>query len=71
MSALDFAEIFLTIAAQARGYRDVIARFGRHPHRNAVLGRRSTPSELEYLANNHLVHKRSMPNDLSQFLYNT
>ena len=26
-------------AAQARGHRDVIARFGRHPHRNAILGR--------------------------------
>ncbi|MGH6902962.1 MAG: DUF924 family protein, partial [Geminicoccaceae bacterium] len=37
-------------AAQARGHRDVIARFGRHPHRNAVLGRQSTPEELDYLA---------------------
>jgi uncharacterized protein (DUF924 family) len=26
-------------ASQARGHRDVIARFGRHPHRNAILGR--------------------------------
>lgn len=31
-------------------HRDVIARFGRFPHRNAVLGRTSTPEELEYLA---------------------
>jgi uncharacterized protein (DUF924 family) len=30
-------------------HRDVIARFGRFPHRNAVLGRASTPAELEYL----------------------
>ena len=37
-------------ASQARGHRDVIARFGRHPHRNEVLGRLSTPDELEYLA---------------------
>ena len=29
-------------ANQARGHRDVIARFGRHPHRNEVLGRQST-----------------------------
>jgi hypothetical protein len=36
---------------QARGHRDVIARFGRHPHRNAVLVRTSTPEELEYLKN--------------------
>ncbi len=26
-------------ASQARGHRDVLARFGRQPHRNAVLGR--------------------------------
>ena len=28
---------------------DVIRRFGRFPHRNAALGRTSTPEELEYL----------------------
>jgi uncharacterized protein (DUF924 family) len=28
----------------------VIERFGRFPHRNEVLGRRSTPEELEFLA---------------------
>jgi len=48
-------------AAQARGHRDVIARFGRHPHRNAVLGRESTPEELAYLASGALVHERSIP----------
>jgi uncharacterized protein (DUF924 family) len=31
-------------------YRDVIRRFGRFPHRNAVLGRENTPEELRYLA---------------------
>lgn len=30
-------------------HRDVIRRFGRFPHRNAVLGRESTPEELRYL----------------------
>jgi len=34
----------------ARQHRDIIARFGRFPHRNAVLGRNSTPEELAYLA---------------------
>lgn len=34
----------------ARKHIDVIARFGRFPHRNATLGRESTPEELEYLA---------------------
>jgi uncharacterized protein (DUF924 family) len=48
-------------ASQARGHRDVIARFGRHPHRNAVLGRPSTPEELDYLASGQLVHTRSLP----------
>jgi uncharacterized protein (DUF924 family) len=48
-------------ASQARGHRDVIARFGRHPHRNAVLGRQSTPEELDYLASGKLVHTRSIP----------
>jgi uncharacterized protein (DUF924 family) len=48
-------------ASQARGHRDVIARFGRHPHRNAVLGRQSTPEELAYLASGQLVHTRPPP----------
>jgi uncharacterized protein (DUF924 family) len=47
--------------AQARAHRDVIARFGRHPHRNAVLGRQSTPEELDYLAQGQLVHMRPLP----------
>ncbi|TPG77414.1 DUF924 family protein [Pseudomonas arsenicoxydans] len=31
-------------------HRDVIARFGRFPHRNAVLGRESTAEELTFLS---------------------
>ncbi len=34
----------------ARKHYDVIAHFGRYPHRNAMLGRASTAEELEYLA---------------------
>jgi uncharacterized protein (DUF924 family) len=34
----------------ADDHRDVIRRFGRFPHRNAVLGRVSKPDELDYLA---------------------
>jgi len=30
-------------------HNEVIDRFGRFPHRNAVLGRRSTPDEVELL----------------------
>ena len=38
-SALDFAKRHL----------DIIERFGRFPHRNAVLGRESTPEERAFL----------------------
>jgi uncharacterized protein (DUF924 family) len=48
-------------ASQARGHRDVIASFGRHPHRNAVLGRHSTREELDYLSLGQLVHQRPLP----------
>lgn len=34
----------------ARRHYDVVARFGRFPHRNATLGRATTPEEAEYLA---------------------
>jgi len=34
----------------AQMHHDVIARFGRFPHRNAVLGRASTPEEETFLA---------------------
>lgn len=33
----------------ARRHRDVIARFGRFPHRNAVLGRETSPEEAAFL----------------------
>jgi uncharacterized protein (DUF924 family) len=34
----------------AKRHHDVIARFGRFPHRNAILGRSSTPEELSFLS---------------------
>jgi uncharacterized protein (DUF924 family) len=36
-------------ASFARLHRDIIARFGRFPHRNKILGRDSTAEEAEYL----------------------
>lgn len=52
--------LFAALAAEAPGndgfldyawrHHDVIARFGRFPHRNAALGRPSTPEETTYLA---------------------
>ena len=47
--------------SQAKAARDVIARFGRHPHRNEILGRDSTPEELEYLRTETPPHLRRPP----------
>jgi uncharacterized protein (DUF924 family) len=33
----------------ALAHRDIIARFGRFPHRNAIVGRESTAEEIEFL----------------------
>jgi len=43
-------ETFLTFAQFAELHRDIIARFGRFPHRNRLLGRANTPEEDAYLA---------------------
>ncbi len=51
-------ELFQNLAAEenspdvtefAEGHRDIVERFGRFPHRNEVLGRRSTPEEVKFL----------------------
>lgn len=36
----------------AIAHRDIVARFGRFPHRNAALGRPTTPEEAEFLKTN-------------------
>lgn len=38
------------VVRYAHAHRDVIARYGRFPHRNAILGRTCTPAEAEYLS---------------------
>ena len=52
-------ELFGALAAEtgdptaldwARKHADVIFRFGRYPHRNAILGRASSPEEEAFLA---------------------
>ena len=30
-------------------HKAIIDRFGRYPHRNEILGRESTPEEIEFL----------------------
>lgn len=52
-------ELFTALANEHAGFADaldyahrhrgVIARFGRFPHRNPILGRANTPEEAEYL----------------------
>ena len=46
MGALPNGAEYLSYAER---HRDVIARFGRFPHRNGILGRDSTEEELEFL----------------------
>jgi uncharacterized protein (DUF924 family) len=54
--ALDDQQLSLTLFAGlddpetlafARKHHDIIARFGRFPHRNAMLGRTTAPEEEE------------------------
>ena len=45
----DLREYCAYTAGYARKHRDLIAMFGRFPHRNAVLNRDSTPEELSWL----------------------
>lgn len=49
--------------AQVRRVREIIERFGRHPHRNTILGRISTPEEEAYIATGDFPHlaKRDDP----------
>jgi uncharacterized protein (DUF924 family) len=47
--------------SQAQANLEVIARFGRFPHRNPILGRVSTPEEAAYLEKGDFVHKRVLP----------
>lgn len=42
--------LFANYVDYARRHSEVIERFGRFPHRNATLGRASTPDEVHYLS---------------------
>ncbi len=48
-AAADERALFDDFLNYARKHRDVVARFGCFPHRNALLGRPSTDDELEFL----------------------
>lgn len=51
--------IYQSLVKQAGDVRRIIAAFGRHPHRNRVLGRVSTPAEDAYIAGGVFPHKRA------------
>lgn len=48
-AAADERALFDNYLDYARKHLDVVARFGRFPHRNEILGRPSTPEEIEFL----------------------
>ena len=50
---LDMREGF---RAQSERVKGIIDRFGRHPHRNPILGRLSTPQEAAYIAKGDFPH---------------
>ena len=49
-SSLEAFEETRGLVEWAEKHRVIVARFGRFPHRNAALGRNSTPEELEFLS---------------------
>ncbi len=49
MGALYAFEATRGLVEWAERHRVIVRRFGRFPHRNAVLGRTSTPEETEFL----------------------
>jgi uncharacterized protein (DUF924 family) len=49
MESLEAFEETRGLAEWAEKHRAIVRRFGRFPHRNAVLGRATTPEEAEFL----------------------
>lgn len=50
--SLEQRDVFQSFLDYAVLHRDIVARFGRFPHRNATLNRLSTSEERNYLAGN-------------------
>jgi len=48
-SAVEEEDMFVGFLNFAKRHHDVIAEFGRFPHRNEILGRESTEEEVEFL----------------------
>lgn len=56
--------VYESLVKQARDVREVIETFGRHPHRNDVLGRQSTPEEKAYINEKQFPHLRAFEHGL-------
>jgi len=48
-AAPELKQTFEMVMDYARRHHEIIARFNRFPHRNDILGRESTPEEVEFL----------------------
>lgn len=51
--------IYRSLVRQAKDVRKIISAFGRHPHRNQVIGREATPEERAYIAGGDFPHLRA------------
>jgi uncharacterized protein (DUF924 family) len=58
-SPIPLRPIYASLVMQAHDVRKVIAAFGRHPHRNTVLGRESTEAEEAYIAKGKFPHRKA------------
>lgn len=58
-------ETFLTAAHFAELRHDIVAEFGRFPHRNPALGREDTAAERAYMAGQQ-IHRIKSPNTAKQ-----
>jgi uncharacterized protein (DUF924 family) len=56
----DLARLYQDMARQPRRVREIIARFGRHPHRNDTFGRLSSAAEAAYIAEGDFPHERKI-----------
>jgi len=54
------ADMMVGFRRQNARVRGIIERFGRHPHRNPVLGRLSSPEEEAYIATGNFPHVRQV-----------
>lgn len=51
--------IYASLVNQARDVREIIAVFGRHPHRNGILDRKSTAAEEAYITRGEFPHMKA------------